>query len=125
MRRILLTRSATIMSGAARRSGKKSPPRVSKGVMPEAGSPLSVELDARLLGWLERRAAHGRAPRPDLEAAAVITVADGAVAAVERVCHRWGLRTRLVPRDGGSCAVLRIDGPALPVLGLTELARSR
>jgi hypothetical protein len=91
-------------------------------VMPEHGSPLAAELDARLTGWLERRAANGRAPRADLEAAAVITVAEAAVADVERLCLSWGLRSRSLPREGGG-AVLRIDGPALPVLGLTEIAR--
>jgi hypothetical protein len=86
---------------------------------------LSAELDARLIGWLERRAATGPAPRADLEAAAVITVADGAVAEIERLCRRWGLRARSVPRDGGRWSVLRVDGRALPVLGLTEIARVR
>jgi nitrogen fixation protein len=85
---------------------------------------LSSELDARLVGWLERRAATGPVPRADLEAAAVITVADGAVADVERLCHGWGLRVRSIPRDGGRWSVLRVDGPALPVVGLTEIARA-
>jgi hypothetical protein len=85
---------------------------------------LSAELDARLVGWLERRAASEPAPRADLEAAAVLTVAHGAVAEVERLCSRWGLRTRSVARDGGRWSVLRADGPALPVLGLAELARA-
>jgi hypothetical protein len=89
--------------------------------MPETD--LSAELDARLIGWLERRAASGPAPRADLEAAAVITVADGAVAELERLCQRWGLRARPAPRAGGRWSVLRIDGPALPVLGLTEIVR--
>jgi hypothetical protein len=85
---------------------------------------LSAELDARLIGWLERRAASVPAPRADLEAAAVITVADGVVAELERFCLRWGLRARSVPREGGRWSVLRVDGPALPVLGLSEIARA-
>jgi hypothetical protein len=91
--------------------------------MPQHGSSLAAELDARLIGWLERRAANERAPRADLEAAAVITVAEAAVADVEQLCLSWGLRSRAVPRKRGGAAVLRIDGPALPVLGLTEIAR--
>jgi hypothetical protein len=91
--------------------------------MAETTASLSAELDARLVGWLERRAATEPAPRADLQAAAVLTVADGAVAEVERLCRRWGLRTRSVPRAGGTRSVLRVDGPALPVLGLSELAR--
>jgi hypothetical protein len=89
---------------------------------PSNSSSLSSELDARLTDWLERQAAGGRAPRADLEASAVITVAERAVRALERVCALWGLRSSSTPCDGGGWAVLRIDGPALPVQGLAEIA---
>jgi hypothetical protein len=53
---------------------------------------MSELLDMLLKDWLERRAAAGRAPRPDLEAAAVITVAAHAVGELRRLCDLWGLR---------------------------------
>jgi hypothetical protein len=88
-----------------------------------ASSSLSAALDVELSGWLERRAEAGFPPRADLEASMVITVAERAVAAVERLCLLWGLRFRSTPCDGGRWAVLRIDGPALPVQGLAEITR--
>jgi hypothetical protein len=81
---------------------------------------MSELLDTLLKDWLERRAAAGRAPRPDLEAAAVITVAAHAVGELRRLCDLWGLRLNATPGTGG-WTVLRIDGPALAVQGLAEI----
>ena len=89
-----------------------------------SSSSLSTELDLRLADWLERRAEAGFPPRADLEGTAIITVAERAVAAVERLCRLWGLRSKPTPCDGGRWVVLRIDGPALPVQGLAEIAAS-
>ena len=79
---------------------------------------LADQLDELLFAWLERHAGRGGASRPGRTSAAIVTVADAAAAEVERVCDRWGLRTRRI----GDGPVLTIDGPELPVLGLAEIA---
>jgi hypothetical protein len=77
---------------------------------------LSEQLDAMLLGWLERQVDR-REPNPGLRAKAVITVTETAFGEVERFCARWEMT---VERPGrGSIAV--VEGPALPVEGFTEI----
>jgi hypothetical protein len=89
------------------------------GTSPRADSAtLADQLDRLLFEWLERHAGRGGASRPGRTSAAILTVAEAAAAEVERVCDRWGLRTR---RIGGG-PVMTIDGPELPVLGLAEIA---
>lgn len=93
--------------------------------MPDPGTTppsLSARLDGLLTDWLERHAAGERAPRADLEAAAVVTVAASAVGELARLCSLWGLRCRATPCAAAGWAVLRVDGPALPVQGLAEIA---
>jgi hypothetical protein len=82
---------------------------------------LSEQLDAMLMGWLERRADRHTPERLDTRAAALITIADHAVPEVEEFCARWNMTAeRTAPADG-RFAVLRVDGPALPVQGFTEI----
>jgi hypothetical protein len=78
---------------------------------------LSEQLDAMLLGWLERETAR-REPRPGLRATAAITIADGALTEIRRFCARWGMTAERPAR--GTLAV--IEGPALAVEGFAEIA---
>jgi hypothetical protein len=83
-----------------------------------ADSPLTLseQLDAMLLGWLERQVER-RDPNPGVRAKAVITIAESALEETERFCAGWDMT---VERPGrGSIAV--IEGPALPVEGFTEI----
>jgi hypothetical protein len=81
---------------------------------------LSEQLDAMLLGWLERRCDERRPVHAGDTASAILTVATGQVDEIQAFCRRWGLRLRRLLTDTGVAAV-RIDGPALPVTGLTEI----
>jgi hypothetical protein len=76
---------------------------------------LSEQLDAMLLGWLERRADRHEPRTRDVRAKAVIAIAATALSEVERFCARWAMT---VHRDGG---VAVIEGPALMVEGFTEI----
>jgi hypothetical protein len=80
---------------------------------------LSEQLDAMLLGWLERRAGRHRVEL-GATAVAILTVGTKHVPEVETFCAKWGLR---VERIGGSevLAALRVSGPALPVIGFSEI----
>jgi hypothetical protein len=82
----------------------------------EAPLTLSEQLDAMLLGWLERQADR-RDPNPGVRAKAVITVAEGALDQIEHFCARWDMT---VERPGRGSIVV-IEGPALPVEGFTEI----
>jgi hypothetical protein len=84
--------------------------------LPAAPLTLSEQLDAMLLGWLERAVAR-RKPAPGLRAKAVITIAESALPEVERFCARWGMTVERPAR--GRISV--IEGPALPVEGFTEV----
>jgi hypothetical protein len=77
---------------------------------------LSQQLDAMLLGWLERQADR-REPVPGVRAKAVITVAEDALAETERFCAGWDMT---VERPGRGSIVV-VEGPALPVEGFTEI----
>jgi hypothetical protein len=77
---------------------------------------LSEQLDAMLLGWLERQA-ELREPSPGLRAKAVITVAESAQPEIERFCARWDMSVERPARG----TIVVIEGPALPVEGFTEI----
>jgi hypothetical protein len=77
---------------------------------------LSEQLDAMLMGWLERCAELRDPGRPDLRAKAVIRVAADAFAEVELLCANWGMT---VERASRGIAV--IEGPARVVEGFTEI----
>ena len=82
---------------------------------------LSEQLDAMLLGWLERRAG-GPTPVTGARAAkAVVTVGDAHLPEVEAFCARWeiALEGVIARRDGR--VVLVVAGPALPVEGFAEI----
>lgn len=88
---------------------------------------LSEQLDAMLLGWLERHADRHAPGRADSRGAAFVTIADPAVAEVERFCAGWGLTTRRTGLSNSRRAVLCVDGPLLPVTGfaaITDMYRS-
>ena len=74
---------------------------------------LSDQLDSLLFGWLEHRA--------DTQGTAILAVAERLVPEVESFCERWDLGVRVQPSDPGRWAVLRVDGPSLPVEGLAAI----
>jgi hypothetical protein len=78
---------------------------------------LSEQLDAMLLGWLERRAARSRPGRPDRRATAAIAVADGALPELERFCAGWMMSVER-PAHG---RVALVEGPARTVEGFAAL----
>jgi hypothetical protein len=78
---------------------------------------LSQQLDAMLLGWLERRAARSRPDRPDRRATAAVTVADGALPELERFCAGWMMSVER-PAHG---RVALVEGPARTVEGFAAL----
>ncbi len=89
---------------------------------------LCEQLDAMLLGWLERHADRRTAGRADTRGAAVVTVAKGAVAEIERFCALWDMTAEHTAPPEGRWAVLRVDGPVLPVMGfaaITDMYRPR
>jgi hypothetical protein len=83
---------------------------------------LSEQLDAMLLGWLERRARTTEPPVAAATARALISVADRHVSEVEAFCARWDLGVQPTPRNRGGWTMLAIGGRLLPVEGLTEIA---
>jgi hypothetical protein len=89
----------------------------------ETLQPLTVaeQLDAMLLGWLERHAADHEPLDADLEAVAIVTVAQRVLDEVEAFCGRWGMTITRTHRGDGGWAVLEVHGPALPVQGFTEI----
>jgi hypothetical protein len=74
---------------------------------------LAEQLDAMLLGWLERQSLSLRA---DAQAVAVLIVASRHIPDVETFCAGWGMT---VERLGGNA--IRVTGPRLPVVGFTEI----
>jgi hypothetical protein len=87
------------------------------------GQPLTLgeQLNAMLLGWLDRRASRRGPGRPELRARAVVIVAASAVDEVARFCADWGIAVDAAPHDDDRWAVLSVEGPALPVEGFTEI----
>jgi hypothetical protein len=86
---------------------------------------LSDQLDTMLLSWLAKHAAARGGGRPDQRATAVMSVADPHVREMERLCEKWGLSVARRPHQRPLWSVLTVSGPALPVLGLTEIANQR
>ncbi len=82
---------------------------------------LSDQLDSLLFGWLEYHADHGPPRRPGAKGTAVLAVTERLVPELERFCERWDLAVRLQPGAKGRWAVLRVDGPSLPVEGLAAI----
>jgi hypothetical protein len=76
---------------------------------------LAEQLDAMLLGWLERRAEHVGPVESAQRAAAVMTIAEQALPDVRRFCERWGMT---VQTRGGAVVV---EGPARAVEGFAEI----
>ena len=81
---------------------------------------LSEQLDAMLLGWLERNADRRPSVMPHPPAKAVVTVVASSVPEVEAFCANWDMTVTPEPVDGG-WAVLVIEGPSLPVQGFSEI----
>jgi hypothetical protein len=86
----------------------------------DAAAPLTLseQLDAMLTGWLERRADSGTSGRLGSRAKAVMTVAESALAEVEKFCRGWSMTVERPAR--GNLAL--IEGPALPVEGFAAIA---
>jgi len=82
---------------------------------------LAEQLDALLLGWLEHRAVTHEPGRPDLQAAAVVTVAGPQVPEAEAFCANWDMTVSRARSSAGRWAVLNVRGPALPVQGFSEI----
>ena len=83
---------------------------------------LSEQLDAMLLGWLERHADR-HAPRPaETRAAAFVSVVDRSVAEVQRFCAGWDMTAERTALSNSRWAVLRVDGPILPVTGFAAVS---
>jgi hypothetical protein len=81
---------------------------------------LSEQLDAMLLGWLERHADRERPGPSHLRARALITVAERHTEEVEAFCARWDMTVRRLEGDAG-WAQLSVEGPVLPVEGFTAI----
>jgi hypothetical protein len=92
---------------------------------PDTLQPLTVaeQLDAMLLGWLERRAANHEARQAGIQAVAVVTVAERVLEEVEAFCGRWDMTISRTHRGDGAWVVLEVQGPVLPVQGFTEITR--
>ena len=82
---------------------------------------LSEQLDAMLLGWLERHADHHSPGQAHRRAAAFVTVAEGCVAEVERFCAGWDMTAERTSLSNDRRAVLRVDGLLLPVTGFAAI----
>jgi hypothetical protein len=80
---------------------------------------LSEQLDAMLLGWLERHAARREPGPPALRATTVLTVADEAMAEIARFCAGWGMGVRRPARG----VIALVEGPARPVEGFAAIYR--
>jgi hypothetical protein len=82
---------------------------------------LSDQLNAMLLGWLDRHAPDGDLGDPGQVAAGVITVATSAVAEIEAFCAGWDMTVQRSPGDDGRWEVLVVQGRPLPVRGFVEI----
>jgi hypothetical protein len=82
---------------------------------------LSEQLDAMLLGWLERHADHQEPGPADRRAAAFVTVAERCVPEVERFCAGWDMTAERTSLSNERRAVLRVDGLLLPVTGFAAI----
>jgi hypothetical protein len=77
---------------------------------------LAEQLDAMLMGWLERCADLRDPGRADLRAKAVIRIAADAYAEVEHFCANWGMTVERASRG-----IVVVEGPARVVEGFTEI----
>ena len=82
-------------------------------------SPLTLaeQLDAMLLGWLERHADRPDPGHAELRTTAVLAIAESAMADVARFCARWGMTVERPAR--GNVAV--VEGPARVVEGFAAI----
>ncbi len=79
---------------------------------------LAEQLDAMLMGWLERVARLRRPAAADLRATAVLTVSDSALADIEAVCANWAMTVERPARG----RITVIEGPARVVEGFAEIS---
>jgi hypothetical protein len=79
---------------------------------------LSEQLDAMLLGWLERIADRRRPARPGLRATAVLTIADSALPEVRTFCANWAMTVERPARG----RITVIEGPARVVEGFAAIS---
>ena len=86
---------------------------------------LSDQLDTMLLSWIANNAASRGAGRPEQRATAVMSVADANFRELERLCEKWELTVSRRPHRRPLWSVVHVSGPALPVLGLTEITAQR
>lgn len=82
---------------------------------------LSEQLDAMLMGWLERRADRGGPGALGRRAKAVVAIAESALGEVETFCAHWAMTVERPAR--GKLAI--VEGPALPVEGFAQIAALR
>jgi hypothetical protein len=82
---------------------------------------LADQLNAMLLGWLDRHAPDGDLGGSDQVAAGVITVAEPHVPEVEAFCAAWDMTVQRSPRADGRWAILVVQGRPLPVRGFVEI----
>ncbi len=89
-------------------------------VMSAIAQPLSLseQLDAMLLGWLERVADRRHPVRPDLRATAVLTIADSALPEVRRFCAKWAMTVERPARG----RITVVAGPARVVEGFAAIS---
>jgi hypothetical protein len=78
---------------------------------------LAEQLDAMLMGWLERVAGQRRPAPPDLRATAALMIADEALPDVEAVCANWAMTAERPARG----RITVIEGPARVVEGFAEI----
>ena len=79
---------------------------------------LAEQLDAMLMGWLERVARQRRPGPAGLRATAVLTIGEAALPEVETLCAKWALTVERPAR--GRIAV--IEGPARVIEGFAEIS---
>jgi hypothetical protein len=79
---------------------------------------LAEQLDAMLMGWLERVAGQRRPAPADLRATAVLTISDAALSDVEQVCANWAMTVERPARG----RITVIEGPARVVEGFADIA---
>jgi len=82
---------------------------------------LSEQLDAMLAGWLDRHAPDGDLGPRDRLAKAVMNVGAAHVDEIETFCARWDMTVWRATPNGGTRAVLVIEGRELPIRGFTEI----
>jgi hypothetical protein len=79
---------------------------------------LAEQLDAMLMGWLERVARQRRPAPAGLRATAVLTVADAALPDVQQVCANWSMTVERPARG----RITVIEGPARVIEGFAEIS---